>query len=264
MILLIPQLEDEKLRELEYRNVKLSELAMSIRIGETPKSGVRTVVREAYSNHPVHAPVVMLKMGHFTDEFERIDWTMVRADMEGQEELEVNLPVEGDVLIEPEDLLIHLRGQHRVIRITEQMMDEMPNDLLGRGLKLAATNNFILMRPDQKTVYPPFLQIVMDILLEEVSREWAAVRNDQPSDNLLHDFLRWKYAESVGSTKSVGTPIGARELNRLSIDIPAEQWAQRAWAHRYNLLIYQEKLAMEKKHQFRSNLSQYINPNFKK
>jgi hypothetical protein len=120
------------------------------------------------------------------------------------------------------------------------------------------------MRPDQKTIYPPFLQIVMDILLEEVFKEWTAVRKDQPSDNLLHDFLRWKYEESLGSTKSVGTPIGARELNRLSIDIPAEQWAQRAWTHRYNLLLYQEKLAMEKKHQFRSNLSQYINPNFKK
>ena len=77
MILLIPQLEDEKLRELEYRNVKLSDLAMSIRIGETPKSGVRPVVREAYSNHPANAPVVMLKMGHFTDDFERIDWTLV-------------------------------------------------------------------------------------------------------------------------------------------------------------------------------------------
>lgn len=264
MILLIPQLEDEKLRELEYRNVKLSELAMTIRIGETPKSGVRPVIREAYSNHPDNAPVVMLRMGHFTDEFERIDWTMVRADMEEHEGLEGSVTIESDVLIEPEDLLVHLRGQHRVIRITEQMLDEMPNDLLGLGLRLAATNNFILMRPDQKTIYPPFLQIVMDILLEEVFREWTAVRNDQPSDNLLHDFLRWKYAESVGSSKSVGTPIGARELNRLSIDIPAELWAQRAWTHRYNLLMYQEKLAKEKKHQFRSNLSQYINPNFKK
>jgi hypothetical protein len=264
MILLIPQLEDEKLRELEYRNVKLSELALTIRIGETPKSGVRPIHREPYSNQSANAPVVMLKMGHFTDEFERIDWTLVRADMEEQEGLEVSMPVDSAVLIEPEDLLIHLRGQHRVIRITEQMMDEMPNDLLGHGLKLAITNNFILMRPDQKTIYPPFLQIVMDILLEEVSREWTAVRNDLPSDNLLHDFLRWKYEESVGSSRSVGTPIGARELNRLSIDIPVEQWAQRAWTHRYNLLIYQEKLAMEKKHQFRSNLSQYINPNFKK
>ncbi len=264
MILLIPHLEDEKLRELEYRNVKLSELALSIRIGETPKSGVRPVVREAYSNLPANAPVVMLKMGHFTDEFERIDWAMVRADIDEQESLEGSMPVDGDVLIEPEDLLIHLRGQHRVIRITEQMMDEIPNDLLGHGLRLAVTNNFILMRPDQKIIYPPFLQIVMDILLEEVSNEWKIVRKEQASDNLLHDFLRWKYEESQGSSKTVGAPIGARELNKLSIDIPAEQWAQRAWTHRYNLLMYQEMLAMEKKHQFRSNLSKYINPNFKK
>jgi hypothetical protein len=264
MILLIPQLEDEKLRELEYRNVKLSELAMSIRIGETPRSSVRPVIRNAFSSHPGNAPVVMLRMGHFKDDFERIDWKMVRSDMEQQEGLEDCEPVDGDVLIEPEDLLIHLRGQHRVIRITDQMVDEMPNDMLRQGLKLAATNNFILMRPDQKTVYPPFLQIVMDILLEEVSREWAAVRNDQPSDNLLHDFLRWKYEETVGNSKSAGTPIGARELNRLSIDIPVEHWAQRAWTHRYNLLMYQERQAIEKKHLFRSNLSHYINPNFKK
>lgn len=264
MILLLPQLEEDNLNELEYRNVRLSELAITIRIGETPRSDVRPVMRDHYVNQHDSPPVVMLKMAHFRDEFERIDWSLVQREMVKQAKWSDTGAIDTEVLLEPDDILINLRGQHRVIRITESMMDEMPGECVQLGLRLAATNNFILMRPDQKSVYPPFLEMVMQILLDEVSREWLTVMNNQSSANLLHDFLRWKHVERTSSSRPANAPFGARELNRLTIDIPSELWAQRAWSHRYNLLVYQERLAVEKKNLFRSDLSQYINPNFKK
>jgi len=264
MILLLPQPEEDNLSELEFRNVRLSELATSIRIGETPRSDVRPVAGDHFAGQAEGPPVVMLKMTHFRDGYERIDWSIVQGDLKKLSKFGETMPVDAEVLIEPDDILISLRGQHRVIRITESMMEEMPEDDVQLGLRLAATNNFILMRPDQKSVYPPFLELVMEILLDDVSREWLAVMNDQSSANLLHEFLRWKRGERMGSSRPANTPIGARELNRLSVDIPSERWAQREWCHRYNLLVFQERLAVEKKNLFRSDLSQYINPNFKK
>lgn len=261
MLLLNFNEDEREFSTIEYRNVRLASLMIDLRMGEVTRAKARPVCRSAFSNLSDESPVVMLKMNHFIADNERINWDLIREDLVLQDLTEETELIDRTALLEADDLLINLRGQTRVFRITAAMMDDMPEDMIQRGLRLAATNNFVLMRPNPQLVHISFLQIIMDILLEDLSREWLNILSEKPSDALMHQYLRWKYTGRGSSPKPTGLPIGVRELKDISIDIPADQWTQRVLAHRYSVLQYNERMVREKSLEFRSTLNKYINPN---
>lgn len=261
MLLLNLNEEEQEFSAIEYRNVRLASLLIDLRIGEINRAKARPVCRTGYARLSDESPVVMLRMSHFTPDNERISWDLIREDLAHQDLMEETELIDRTALVESDDMLINLRGQTRVFRITTAMMDDMPKDMVQRGLRLAATNNFVLMRPNPQLVHIPFLQVMMDILLEDLSREWLNILCGKPSDTLMHQYLRWKYTGRSSGLKPPGLPIGVRELKDISIDIPADQWTQRVLAHRYSVLQFNERMAKEKSLEFRSTLNKFINPN---
>ncbi len=252
---------DEIFKNVEYRHVRISSLLSDMRIGEVKKAKARPVLQSAYSNQPEDSPVVMLKMSHFTEDNERIDWNAVAEEMELQDQLSETEVIDRSSILQPEDLLVNLRGQTRVIRITDSMIDDMPVNLVRRRLRFTASNNFVIMRPNPLIVHSPFLHILLDILLEDVWSEWHKVQQNAPSDNPMYDYLKMKFEERGTANKSPGLPLGLRDLKEVWIDIPIDAWIQKAWSHRQSVVSYNEKLVRDQKAMFRSDLRKYINPN---
>jgi hypothetical protein len=244
-----------------YRNMKLSMVFNDLRIGEVSRARSRPVCRSLYSNDTEPNPVLMLKMSHFTGNGEGINWDMVREDLLLQEQLEELQYVDRGALLEADDLLLNMRGQSRVFRMSEQMLDEMPGDLVNRGLRFASTNNFVLMRPNPQYSYGPYIFIMMQILMENLHQEWQNIMSDQPSAGLMHQFFQWKYTAGSSVQKAAGLPLGVRELKEISIDMPADHLVQRQLVHRYNVLLYNERMAREKSEEYRYYLNSLINPN---
>ena len=261
MLLLSFEEGDNEFSSIEYRNVRLSSLLIDLRIGEVSKAKARPVCRSPYSDLPDESPVVMLKMSHFSEDNERIDWDIVRAELAQQGILEDIELIDRVALLEPDDLLVNLRGQTRVFRISASMMHDMPDDLVQQGLRLAATNNFILMRPNPQLVHVPFLQVIIDILLEDLSKEWLNILSEKPSESPMYQYLQWKYIGRSSSPKPPGVPIGIRELKEISIDIPGNLSVQQDLYNKYHEVKENERRAIEKSKRFRNDLNKYINPN---
>jgi hypothetical protein len=246
---------------VEYRNVRLSSILEELRIGEVRKAKMRPVIRSAFNPQTKESPVIMLKMSHFTDDFERINWNIVLEDFEQQEQLEEMDVIDRSALLEVDDLLVNLRGQARVVRITKSMMAEMPDHLVQRGLRLAATNNFVLMRPNPQTADAGFLQMILDILLEDISQQWNSFQKEEPTNSLLNRYFSYKYTDLNVNTKQFILPIGVRELKELFLDIPASLDVQRAISDQYMKLIDKERQALSNRMSFRKHMRSYINPN---
>jgi hypothetical protein len=244
-----------------YRNIKLSMVFNDLRIGEVSRARSRPVCRSLYSNDAEPFPVLMLKMSHFSGNGEGINWDMVREDLQLQEQLEELQFVDRGALLEADDLLLNMRGQSRVFRLSEQLLDDMPDDLVNRGLRLASTNNFVLMRPNPQYSYGPYIFIIMQILMENLHQEWQNIMNDKSSVGLMHQFFQWKYTAGSSVQKAAGLPLGVRELKEISIDMPADLMVQRQLVHRYNVVLYNERMAREKSEEYRYYLNSLINPN---
>lgn len=255
-----PEFNTELIGEVEFRKSRLSQLFNDLRMGEASRAKARPVCRSLFSDMAGDFPVVMLKMGHFSEDNERINWDVVRDDLEQQENLDEVDYIDRVALLDAEDLLLNMRGQARLLRISGQMLDEMPEDLARRGLRFAATNNFVLMRPNPTVLYGPYFVIIMEMLLEDFTKEWQNILSERPSEGLMHQYFQWKYSGRSSSPKSTGLPIGVRELKDLSVDIPADPWTQRQLVHRYNVLLFNERMAKEKSQEYRAYLNKFTNP----
>jgi hypothetical protein len=101
----------------------------------------------------------------------------------------------------------------------------------------------------------------MQLLMENLHQEWQNIMSDQPSAGLMHYFFHWKYTAGSSVQKAAGLPLGIRELKEISIDMPADHLVQRQLVHRYNVLLYNERMAKEKSEEYRYYLNSLINPN---
>ena len=261
MLLLLPNFEDAEFSDFEFRQIGLRTLLTDLGTGHAARTDKTPVFRDPYSHMHDEAPVALLRMGHFREEDDAIDWDAVSADLQQSIEYQEKEVVERRLILQADDLLLSLRGQPRVIRISGASLDAMPEALVQRGFRLAPNNNFILIRSHPQLVQVPFLHLLLQVLLEYVLEAWHAVLAERPISSSIGTYLQQKYEERTGSSKSPGYPIGTRELKALVLSIPTDQTAQMKLVEHYRQIRDEELMIKKRMRNFHSRLTYLTNPN---
>lgn len=252
MLLPIGPSEQERFRRIEYRRVSLTHLFGSIRSGlpvtrETPRR-----VQLATPLEKGLRPVVFLRLQSLRLFGPRIDWQVVRSDLAAEAQQSINdgiLPDE-DVL-QPDDYLLSMRGMPRGIGMAG-ILERMPSDLQTLGLRLAAGNNFIRLRPNPEAdCEPAFLHLLLDMLVAELGQEFRRLRTSEPMLEFLEDADDPSEGEaSDPKARLKGSFIKVSDLKAMTLNIPDGR-EDREWL----LREYQELVRAER--QARRNLSDY-------
>jgi hypothetical protein len=233
MFLLISEFDRFKLDQTSCRHVRLSSLFESIRFGTHLIEGRRPIFRERLPAGDLEHPVVFLRIASLGEADGLIDWQVIREDMGRRND---NLPVRE---IDADDILSGLR--------------DIPEDLKRAGLSVAASNNFILMRP-----YPDgdrnidFLHLMLDVLIGDMKDAYENVRKGGVPPAYLSGIRSITNANGPASTQT-GNFIGVRDLKTLTLNIPVEREARERFWMEYEKLLDSEREARMNLLKFRTN-----------
>jgi hypothetical protein len=253
MFLLISEFDRFKLDQTSCRHVRLSSLFESIRFGTHLIEGRRPIFRERLPAGDLEHPVVFLRIASLGEADGLIDWQVIREDMGRRND---NLPVreiDADDILQPTDYLISMRGTPRGFSLLRSGLRDIPEDLKRAGLSVAASNNFILMRP-----YPDgdrnidFLHLMLDVLIGDMKDAYENVRKGGVPPAYLSGIRSITNANGPASTQT-GNFIGVRDLKTLTLNIPVEREARERFWMEYEKLLDDEREARMNLLKFRTN-----------
>jgi len=262
MLLPIETYEQDRFRDLTYRRVPLTNLFSTIRSGiavtqETPRR-----VQLKSLSETGHRPVVFLRMQSNLRFSHRIDWKVVKGDLE-QEPLQAwdapTLPEEE--ILREEDYLLNMRGMPYGMGLTG-LYEDMPDSLREVGLRLAAGNNFIRLRPNSEAdCEPSFLHLLLDMLMSRLQMEYRHLGNPRsPLD--IPDGQDDASEDAVvdPETSLKGSFIKVSDLKVLSLNIPERREDRDMLQQEYLDLRTAQREAMRKLHAYRYGFRKYIMP----
>ena len=258
-MLLLSNADDPRLLASLTQKVRLTSLLIDLSTGHAPKKKQRPVYNDTISDPHGEVPVVLLRMGHFHPERDHINWYEINIDLDKPTDTNEADRVESRLIIQPGDLLMSLRGQPRVIHVRETSLNSMPEELRQLGLKLAPSNNFILLRPHTQLVYVPFLQMIFQMILEDLMEDWELRKSKVTGVGPMAGFIEDKLKDQEISVNS-NVPFGARDLKDMVIGFP-ETIDKQQELHEAYLQLKKEELDLKIRLQsFRKNITHYSNP----
>jgi hypothetical protein len=262
MLLPIETFEQDRFRNLSYRRVALTNLFSTIRSGiavtqETP----RRVQLKRLSETGLR-PVVFLRMQSILRFSHRIDWNVVKGDWR-QEPLQAwdapTLPEEE--ILREEDYLLNMRGMPYGMGLTG-LYEDMPKELREVGLRLAAGNNFIRLRPNSEAdCEPPFLHLLLDMLMSRLQMEYRHLGNPRsPQDIPDQQDDASEDAVVDPETSMKGSFIKVADLKGISLNIPERPEDRDVLMQEYFDLRKAQREASRKLNAFRYGFRQFIIP----
>lgn len=262
MLLPIDPFEQDRFRNLSYRRVALTNLFSTIRSGIAVTQDTPRRVQWKSPSESGLRPVVFLRLQSIRRLSSSIDWKVVWGDLElepSQASDAATLP-EEDILME-DDYLINMRGKPYGIGLVN-MYENMPDELRARGLRLAAGNNFIRLRPNPEAdCEPSFLHLLLDMLVSRLQMQYHRMGNprspldipdeqDDASDDAVID----------PETSLKGSFIKVADLKGLSLNIPERREDRDMLQQEYTDLRTAQREAMRKLHAYRYGFRKYIMP----
>jgi len=237
----------ESLEEAEFSQVRLSALLTDLCTGYVAKEGKRIVFRDTYKNTGLDAaPVTILRLGHFNNETDELDWKAIADDIVESSEDLPEIQMERRLVIEPDDLLLSFRGRNRVIRIHANGLNAMPKEIAEKGYRLVPSNNFILIRPQKQLIDVSYLHMYIKLILTD---GWGYQEKNQKEINITNQSVPW----------SLDLPPSVRFLRELLIRYPMAIEVQESLVKEYQEINKKEMELMAEKQKFCRNLFNLTN-----
>lgn len=242
MLLPIGPFDQDRFRDIPYRRVSLPNLFSSIRSGvavtkETPRrvqleSALETGIR----------PVVFLRMQSIPRFGPGIDWRVIREDLEqGPSQAGDGKTLPEEEILREEDYLLTMRGRPHGMGLAH-LYETMPVDLRAMGLRLAAGNNFIRLRPNPEAgCEPSFLHFLLDMLAMELRMDYQRLGKPRSSLEINEEADDSSEGETDDTEARLkGSFIKVSDLKAMTLNIP-DRREDRVW-------LQQEYLDLTKAH----------------
>jgi len=242
MILFLFSEADLNINDASFKHVRLATLLTDLCTGFIAKENKLPVFRDAIKSPSVEKPVALLRQGHFNRETNEIDWKVIKDDLDERSKSTEKSKVERRLIIEPDDLLLSLKGRKRVIQIDAEKLDSMPEDLANKGLRLAPSNNFILMRPHKQLIEVSYLKMFIELMIADAPGH----QENNQKEKIITD---------MGFSLASDSISGTRELREWMIHYPDEIKDQKSLVEKYQKIVEKEKEIMIEKRIFCNNLS---------
>ncbi|NDC76444.1 MAG: hypothetical protein EBZ67_00950 [Chitinophagia bacterium] len=262
MLLPIDPSDLDRFRDIPFRRVLLMNLFSSIRSGiavtqETP----RRVLVESPLETGLR-PVVFLRMQSLHRFTSRIDWNVVRSDLvqEPQQASDAKTLSEEEILQE-DDYLLTMRGKPHGMGLA-QMYETMPVDLRALGLRLAAGNNFIRLRPNPEAdCEPSFLHFLLDMLAMELRIDYQRLGKSGSSPDIPEDADDASEGQTNDTEARLkGSFIKVSDLKAMTLNIPKRR-EDRDWLQQEYLdLTKAQREAWRNLHAYRNGFRKYVIP----
>jgi hypothetical protein len=262
MLLPIGPSDQDRFRDIPYRRVSLMNLFSSIRSGiavtqETPRR-----FRAGLPLETGLRPVVFLRLQSIHRLTSRIDWEVVRSDL-AQEPRQGSEPrtLSEDELLQEDDYLLTMRGQPHGMGLST-LFERMPADLRELGLRLAAGNNFIRLRPNPEAdCESSFLHFLLDMLVMELRHEYHRLSSPKSQLEILEgpdDATEGEGSDPEARLK--GSFIKVADLKAMTLNIP-DRREDRDWLQReYEVLQQAQREAWRNLHAYRNGFRKHIIP----
>jgi len=240
----------------------LTNLFSSIRSGIAVTQDTPRHYRSVFPLGTVLLPVVFLRLQSINRFASRIDWDVVRSDL-NQQPRQASDPktLPEEELLQEDDYLLTMRGQPRGMALAT-LLERMPEDFRKHGLGLAAGNNFIRLRPNPEAdCEPSFLHFLLDMLVMELRHEYLRVSSSKSSFEILEE----PDDPSEGVTNDPearlkGSFIKVADLKAMTLNIP-DRREDRDWLQReYHDLLKAHREAWRELNAYRDGFRKNIIP----